>query len=107
MTVGDLVKEFDENVHEIIELALSVKEISIWDKAMWTLGAGVGVAGVLLAPPTGGASLLVTVASFGLIVADAIKKVNEIRGNDEIRSKLAALEARNSELQREIRRRFP
>ena len=107
MSTNEIVEEIDTNVREIIDLARSIREISVWDKIMWTLGVGVGVVGVLLAPPTGGATLIVPVASFMLIATDAAKKVSEIRGNDAIRARVAELEGRNSELLDQIRRRFP
>lgn len=102
MSSTEIISELIENATEIYKLGSSITENSWWDEAMWGLGITVGVAGVALAPPTGGLSISVTVISLVLLAADMAKKINAIRGNEQIRARVATLHQRNNALHGEI-----
>jgi len=65
---------------------------------MWVLSGGLGIAGIVLAPPTGGLSLLFTAASFLLTPLDMAKKIRESAGDEQVKARAAALERRIEDL---------
>lgn len=100
-------KPLAEEVREIIAELTALRQqsrVSRWDLGMWLLSGGLGIAGVVLAPPTGGLSLVLTAASFLLLAIDMAKKIRETARDQETRDRAAALELRIAELYAKLRK---
>jgi hypothetical protein len=92
-----LAQELREIIDELSELRKQSR-VSRWDIGMWLVSGGLGISGIMLAPPTGGLSLVLTAASFLLTPLDMAKKIRESAGDQKIKDRAAALERRIDEL---------
>jgi hypothetical protein len=96
----------DQEVREIIDELTTLRKqsaVSRWDIGMWVVSGGLGIVGIVLAPPTGGLSLVLTAASFLLTALDMAKKIRESAGDQKVRDRAAALELRIDDLFAKLR----
>ena len=96
----------DQEVRQIIDELTALRKqsaVSRWDIGMWVVSGGLGIVGIVLAPPTGGLSLGFTAASFLLTALDMAKKIRESAGDQKVRDRAAALERRIDELYAKLR----
>lgn len=78
---------------------------SKWKLIKMSAGALIGIVGVVLAPPTGGASIVLTVAGFGVMAVDGIEMIADIRGDQETRARIDYLRVRNASIHSHLNRR--
>jgi hypothetical protein len=67
------------------------------------ISGGLGIVGIVLAPPTGGLSLAFTAVSFLLTPLDMAKKIRESAGDQKVRDRAAVLEQRINDLYAALR----
>ncbi|HEV7588825.1 MAG TPA: hypothetical protein VGO40_11985 [Longimicrobium sp.] len=97
-----LAEELREIIDELTDLRKQSR-VSRWDIGMWVFSGGLGIAGIVLAPPTGGLSLALTAAAFLLTPLDMAKKIRESAGDQKVKDRAAALEQRIEDLYAKLR----
>jgi hypothetical protein len=99
----ELINELERVNLELGQLRARVP--SKWKVIRMSAGALIGVVGVILAPPTGGASIALTAVGFGVMAVDGIEMVGDIRGDQETRARIDHLQVRNAAVHSLLNRR--
>ena len=107
MSDDDILDEMESINQAIKSLDSAPRSISRRDKVLWGLGLGLGTTGVLVGGPVSLAALLVVGGGFGVLGADMVLKLGDLRGDAEIAALLTHLETRRARLWRELKRRHP
>jgi hypothetical protein len=92
--------ELDRRVRRILairqELAALYKQthpgVSVASIGIWIVSGGLGLAGVALAYPTGGSSLLLSVLGMVIFMIDLARQVQSAADSEELRRHAAQLE---------------
>lgn len=106
MSSEQLITEWTSNAEELRKLQASIKDWGKWDTAVAVSSAGLASLGIGLAVPTGGWSLLLSVASATVLGLDVANRARHIPKNARLKSEIEVLERRNQELRVDWERRL-